>query len=50
MFVEKVKELVQEQQIEVERAVINQGKYQLRAPYQFLQLPESKWFTMNAQQ
>ena len=42
--------MVQEQQKEVKRAVIDRGKYQIRAPYAFLQIPESKWFTMNAQQ
>ena len=50
MFIEKVEELVAEQQKEVERAIINRGKYQLQADYRYLQVPESEWFTMTSQQ
>jgi len=50
VFVNKVKELVAEQQKELERAVINRGKYQFREQYRFLQVPESKWFSMTTQQ
>ena len=49
-FIDKVKELVQEQQREVERAVVGRGKYRLREQYRNLEIPESKWFTMNAEQ
>lgn len=50
VFVNKVKELVTEQQKELERAVINRGKYQFWKQYRFLQVPESKWFSMTTQQ
>ena len=49
-FVEKVRELSLEQNKEVERAIVNRGKYKFRAEYQFLEIPESKWFTMSIQQ
>lgn len=50
MFINKVKELVKEQQQEVEQAVIGKGKYQFREEYQYLEVPEIKWFTMNTEQ
>jgi hypothetical protein len=50
VFIEKVKELVEEQNREVECAVINRGKYQLRKQFKFLEITESKWFSMNQQQ
>ena len=37
-FIDKVKELVNEQQKEIERAVIGRGKYQLKQQYQYLQV------------
>ena len=49
-FIDKVKELVQEQQREVERAVIRRGKYQFRERYRYLEVAESKWFAMNSEQ
>ena len=49
-FIEKVKELSLEQIKEDERAVINRGKYQFGDEYKFLEIPESKWFTMSIQQ
>ena len=49
-FVDKVKELIKEQQKEVERAVIGRGKYKLEYQYQSLGVPESKWFVMTSQQ
>ena len=39
-----------EQQRELERAVIGRGKYQLQQQYKFLELPENKWFRMSLQQ
>lgn len=50
VFIAKVKELAAEQQMELERAVVSRGKYQFQEKYRFLQVTESKWFTMNAQQ
>ena len=38
-FIDKLKELVQEQQREVERAVIGRGKYHFREQYRFLEIP-----------
>ena len=49
-FIDKVKELVNEQQKELERAVIGRGKYRLKQQYQYLQVTESKWFLMNQDQ
>lgn len=49
-FIDKVKELVNEQQKELERAVIGRGKYQLKRQYQYLQVAESKWFLMTQEQ
>jgi hypothetical protein len=49
-FIDKVVELVAEQKQEVERAVVNRGKWRLRSQYRFLEIQESVWFTMNAQQ
>lgn len=39
-----------EQYKEVERAIIDRGKYQFRPQYRFLQVAENKWFKMNTQQ
>ena len=39
-----------EQQKELERAVIGRGKYQLKQQYQYLQVTESKWFLMTEEQ
>ena len=50
VFIEKVKELVSEQKQDVERALVNRGKLQLRSQYQALGVRESDWFTMNSQQ
>ena len=50
VFAGKVKELINEQEKEIERAIIDRGKYRLRSQYRYLQIEESKWFTMTAQQ
>ena len=50
VFIEKVKELIDEQGKEIERAVIDRGKYRLRSQYRYLQIEENRWFTMTAQQ
>lgn len=50
MFINKVMELVQEQQREVERAVVCRSKYQFREQYQHLVVAEDKWFAMNPEQ
>lgn len=49
-FVRQLRELVDEQDREVERALIGRGKYELRSQYQSWQLAESKWFNMSTEQ
>lgn len=49
-FIQKVKELTSEQMKEIERAVIDRGKYKFKEGYSFLQVDERKWFTMTVQQ
>lgn len=49
-FIDIVHELVDEQNREVKRAIVNRGKWRLRSHYQFLEVPESVWFTMSMQQ
>lgn len=49
-FIDKVLELVDEQKQEAERALVNRGKCQLRSQYKHLEVQESSWFSMNAQQ
>ena len=49
-FIDKVKEVIAEQQREVERAIINRGKYRFREQYKYLEISEMKWFAMNSEQ
>ena len=49
-FICKVREVIQEQQREVELAVIGRGKYQLQEQYKYLEVPEHKWFLMSSEQ
>ena len=50
VFNNKVKNLVEQQKREVERAVIGYGVYQLKPQYSFLAVPEDKWFRMTQDQ
>lgn len=50
VFNDKMKKVVEQQQREVEKAVIKCGKYRLRTEYSFLSLPEDKWFRMTEAQ
>ena len=51
MFISKLKELVDEQYHEVERAIIGRGKYELLRPgYKSWEVAKSKWFKMSSQQ
>ena len=50
MFNDKMKKLVEQQQREVEKAVINCGRYRLRSEYTFLAVAEDKWFRMTEAQ
>lgn len=47
IFVTRLNELVNEQTEEIEKAVINQGKYQLKKEYGYLHIQQSKWFKMS---
>ena len=49
-FISKFHELCEEQEQEVERAVIQRGKYHLRSEYQHMTVSESKWFKMTKEQ
>ena len=49
-FVEKLKQLISEQDREAERALIGRGKYELRPQYVSLHVLEVKWFAMSVQQ
>ena len=46
----KSNKLIDEQEKEVERAVINRGKYRFREQYRFLGVEECKWFKMSSEQ
>ena len=50
VFIAKMQELVSEQQTEVKKAVLNQGKYQLKRQYQHLGTSHSKWYKMSKRQ
>ena len=50
IFNNKVKHLVEQQQREVEKAVIGYGVSQLKQQYSFLSVPEEKWFRMSQEQ
>ena len=49
-FIDIIKQVIDEQQREVERAIIGRGKYKLRAQYSTLEVQEAKWFAMTVQQ
>lgn len=49
-FVSKLKDVVDEQEKEVERAVIGRGKYRFKEQYQHLVISEERWFRMTEQQ
>ena len=49
-FLMQMKELIDEQEKEVERAVFKRGKYEFEDDYRHLEVPEAKWFRMTPQQ
>ena len=49
-FIQHLKEVIDEQQREIERAVIRRGKLEFKEEYRFLEVDESKWFQMTKQQ
>ena len=50
LFVDKLHQLVQDQQREVEKAIVGCGKYYLQSQYSELRVDQSKWYTMNKEQ
>lgn len=50
IFNEKVKKIVQQQQREMEKAIIGYGEYQLRSQFSFLAVNEEKWFRLSQEQ
>ena len=49
-FNSKIKEMVKQQQQEVEKAIIGYGQYQLRPQFSYLAVTEEKWFRMTQEQ
>ena len=49
-FIQHLKAVIDEQDREVERAVIGRGKYRFKEQYSTLQVPESQWFRMTERQ
>ena len=49
-FLQRYRELVNDQEREVELAVTNRGNYELRSQYKSWHIPETKWFTMSTTQ
>ena len=45
-----MRKAVEQQQHEVEKAIIGCGKYRIRAEYKFLAVAEEKWFRMTQAQ
>ena len=49
-FNEKLREAIDEQEREVERAVIGRGKFRFKEEYKHLQVSENQWFRMKPEQ
>ena len=49
-FLQKLKQLISEQEREIERALIGRGKYELRPQYLSFHVQEVKWFMMSVPQ
>ena len=50
LFNNKIKQLVKQQQQEVEKVLIGLGVCEMRQQYSFLSVPEEKWFRMSEEQ
>ena len=50
LFNSKIKEMVHQQQQEVEKAIIGYGQYRLRPQFSFLAIAQEKWFRMTQEQ
>ena len=49
-FVEKLKQLIDDQEKEIEKAVVQRGKYRFIPEYKYLEVPEDHWYKMTPQQ
>lgn len=49
-FIDQLKQLVDEQDRELERAVIGRGKFQFRKEFRSLEIKETDWFRMSREQ
>jgi hypothetical protein len=49
-FVNHLKDVVDEQERELERAIIKRGKFRFKEEYSHLEVEESQWFSMTPQQ
>ncbi len=47
LFNEKAKKIVEQQQREMEKAIVGYGEYRLQPQYSFLAVSEEKWFRMS---
>ena len=50
MFLEKYKELIEEQVQEVQKAIVGRGKYEIREQYSSWKISKTKWFAMTVTQ
>ena len=50
VFVDKLHQLVEDQQREVEKAMVGSGKYYLQPSYEHLSVLQSRWFAMTKEQ
>ena len=46
VFVDKLHQLIEDQQREVEKAMVSSGKYCLQSSYKHLSVPQNQWFAM----
>ena len=49
-FVEKLKQVIDDQEKEVEKAVIQRGKYRFKSQFKHLEVAEGQWYKMTSQQ
>ena len=46
-LIDKLKEVIDDQELEVEKAIIGRGKYQLKEQYSHLMIEETDWFKLS---
>ena len=49
-FIDKLRELVDDQQREVDKSLVGCGEYFLHSDYSHLEIPHAKWFSMTKEQ